>query len=59
VDLTALRPEGADEVDELVREEMEKLNAEGGDPNAPISAEPDAAATAADPASPTIPAAPE
>ncbi|HEY2833309.1 MAG TPA: trigger factor [Sporichthyaceae bacterium] len=59
VDLAALRPEGAEEVDALVREEMEKLSEAGGDPNAPLNEVSDDEATAADPASPTIPAAPE
>jgi trigger factor len=59
VDLAALRPEGAEEIEDLVREEMEKLNEQGIDPNEPLNEVADDEATAADPASPTIPAAPE
>jgi trigger factor len=59
VDLAALRPEGAEEIEELVREEMEKLSEAGGDPNEALNEVAEAEATEADPASPTIPAAPE
>jgi trigger factor len=58
VDLNALRPEGAEAIEDLVREEMEKLQEQGIDPNEainPVDEEP----AAADPASPTLPAAPE
>jgi len=59
VDLAALRPEGAEEIEELVREEMEKLSEAGGDPNEAMNEVAEAEATEADPASPIIPAAPE
>jgi len=59
VDLAALRPEGAEEIEELVREEMEKLSEAGGDPNEAMNEVAEAEAAEADPASPIIPAAPE
>jgi trigger factor len=58
VDLNALRPDGAEEIEDLVREEMEKLQEQGIDPNEAIN-EVDEESAAADPASASIPAAPE
>jgi trigger factor len=58
IDLNALRPEGAEEIEDLVRGEMEKLQAQGIDPNEAIN-EVDEDTAAADPADASIPAAPE
>jgi trigger factor len=57
VDLAALRPEGAEEIEDLVRAEMEALHASGVDVTEPVATvgEP---RTVVDAASPTIPEAP-
>ncbi|MGQ0467636.1 MAG: trigger factor [Sporichthyaceae bacterium] len=59
VDLAALRPEGAEEIEDLVREQMETLQNEGVDSQEPIAtaADEDAGDTSA--ASTEIPEAPE
>jgi trigger factor len=58
IDLAALRPEGAEEIEDLVRAEMEALHEAGIDPAQPVTTVGEHAAAMADPASVEIPPAP-
>ncbi|MGQ0846464.1 MAG: trigger factor [Sporichthyaceae bacterium] len=59
VDLAALRPEGAEEIEDLVREQMETLHGAGVDPSEPIATATDEDDADTSAASAEIPEAPE
>ncbi len=59
VDLNALRPEGAEEIEDMVRQEMETLNEAGVDSQAPIATAEDEDVADTSAASAEIPEAPE